>query len=68
MPTNVLILPEAKERIEKLAIENKLKIEILPRIGISNVEALNFSFFTYIITTTFYLPGLFFLWKKNKFF
>ena len=31
----VLILPEEKERIEKLGRENKLKIEILPRIGIS---------------------------------
>jgi len=31
----VLILPEEKERIEKLAIKNKLKIKILPRIGIS---------------------------------
>ena len=31
----VLILPEEKERIEKLALENKLKINILPRIGVS---------------------------------
>ncbi len=31
----VLILPEEKERIEKLAIKNKLKIKILPRIGVS---------------------------------
>lgn len=31
----VLILPEEKERIEKLAIINELKITILPRIGIS---------------------------------
>ena len=31
----VLILPEEKERIEKLAIENKIEIKILPRIGIS---------------------------------
>ncbi len=31
----VLILPEEKERIEKLAIKNNLKIKILPRIGIS---------------------------------
>ncbi|MCV0402000.1 MAG: YkgJ family cysteine cluster protein [Nitrosopumilus sp.] len=31
----VLILPEEKERIEKLAIKNKLEIKILPRIGIS---------------------------------
>ena len=31
----VLILPEEKERIEKLAIKNELKIKILPRIGIS---------------------------------
>ena len=32
----VLILPEEKERIEKLAIKNELKIKILPRIGISS--------------------------------
>ena len=31
----VLILPEEKERIEKLAKENKLEIKILPRIGVS---------------------------------
>ena len=31
----VLILPVEKEQIEKLAIENKIKIKILPRIGIS---------------------------------
>jgi len=31
----VLILPEEKERIEKLARKNRLKIRILPRIGIS---------------------------------
>ena len=31
----VLILPEEKERIEKMAEEKRLKIEILPRIGIS---------------------------------
>ena len=31
----VLILPEEKERIEKLAIKNKLRIKILPRIGVS---------------------------------
>ena len=31
----VLILPEEKERIEKLARKNRLKIKILPRIGIS---------------------------------
>ena len=31
----VLILPEEKERIERLAIKNKLKIKILPRIGVS---------------------------------
>ena len=31
----VLILPEEKERIEKLAIKNELEIKILPRIGIS---------------------------------
>ena len=34
----VLILPEEKERIEKLAIKNGLKIKILPRIGISKNE------------------------------
>ncbi|NND86000.1 MAG: YkgJ family cysteine cluster protein [Nitrosopumilus sp.] len=32
----VLILPEEKERIEKLAVRKKLKIKILPRIGISH--------------------------------
>ena len=31
----VLILPEEKERIEKLAELNGIKIKILPRIGIS---------------------------------
>ena len=31
----VLILPEEKERIEKLARKNQLKIQILPRIGVS---------------------------------
>ena len=31
----VLILPEEKERIEGLAKEKEIKIEILPRIGIS---------------------------------
>jgi len=31
----VLILPEEKEKIEKLAIKNNLKIKVLPRIGIS---------------------------------
>ncbi len=34
----VLILPEEKERIEKLANENGLKIKILPRIGISEIK------------------------------
>ena len=32
----VLVLPEEKKRIEKLAVQKKLKIKILPRIGISN--------------------------------
>jgi Fe-S-cluster containining protein len=32
----VLILPDEKERIEKLAKENNLDIKILPRIGVSN--------------------------------
>jgi Fe-S-cluster containining protein len=32
----VLILPEEKKRIEKLARENNIDIKILPRIGISN--------------------------------
>ena len=32
----VLILPEEKERIEKLAKQNGLEIKILPRIGVSN--------------------------------
>ena len=32
----VLILPEEKERIEKLAKSNGIKIKILPRIGISD--------------------------------
>ena len=31
----VLILPEEKEKIEKIATENKIKIKILPRIGVS---------------------------------
>jgi len=31
----VLILPEEKESIEKLAELNKIKIKILPRIGVS---------------------------------
>jgi len=31
----VLILPEEEERIEELARKNRLKIKILPRIGIS---------------------------------
>jgi len=31
----VLILPEEKEKIEQIAYVNKLKIKILPRIGIS---------------------------------
>ena len=31
----VLILPEEKERIEKLSKSNRLKIKIVPRIGIS---------------------------------
>ncbi len=31
----VLILPEEKDRIEKLAIKNGIEIKILPRIGIS---------------------------------
>lgn len=31
----VLILPEEKERIEKLADKNRINIKILPRIGIS---------------------------------
>ncbi len=34
----VLILPEEKERIEKLAAKNGLEINILPRIGISDEE------------------------------
>ena len=34
----VLILPEEKERIEKIAVKNNLKIKILPRIGISENE------------------------------
>ena len=32
----VLILPDEKERIEKLAKENNLDIKILPRIGVSD--------------------------------
>jgi len=32
----VLILPEEKEEIESLAKSNNLKVEIIPRIGISN--------------------------------
>jgi len=31
----VLILPEEKEKIERLAIKNRIEIKILPRIGIS---------------------------------
>ena len=31
----VLILPEEKERIERLALKNSIEIKILPRIGIS---------------------------------
>lgn len=34
----VLILPEEKERIERLANANRLKIKILPRIGISEIK------------------------------
>lgn len=34
----VLILPEEKERIEKLAEEKGIKINILPRVGVSNSE------------------------------
>lgn len=34
----VLILPEEKDRLEKLAITNGLKVEILPRIGISEIK------------------------------
>ena len=34
----VLLLPEEKRRIERLAEEKKLKITILPRIGISESE------------------------------
>lgn len=34
----VLILPEEKERIERLANTNGLKIKILPRIGISEIK------------------------------
>lgn len=39
----VLLLPDEKERIEKLGKENNLEIKILPRIGISkyqNVESI----------------------------
>ena len=39
----VLLLPEEKERIERLGKENNLKVEILPRIGISknqNIESI----------------------------
>ena len=32
----VLVLPEEKEKLEKLANENKMDILILPRIGVSN--------------------------------
>ena len=32
----VLILPDEKERIEKLAKENNLDVKIFPRIGVSN--------------------------------
>ena len=31
----VLILPEEKEKLEKFAIENKIQIKIVPRIGVS---------------------------------
>ena len=31
----VLILPEEKERLEKLALEKKIQIKIIPRIGVS---------------------------------
>jgi Fe-S-cluster containining protein len=34
----VLILPDEKERIESIAKEKKIKISILPRIGISNSQ------------------------------
>lgn len=37
----VLILPEEKERMEKLAEKKGLKIEILPRIGTSKIKSLN---------------------------
>ena len=37
----VLILPEEKERIEKLAKLNGLEIKILPRIGISEDKKFN---------------------------
>jgi Fe-S-cluster containining protein len=36
----VLVLPEEKERIEKLAIKNGMEIKILPRIGISEKKDL----------------------------
>lgn len=36
----VLILPEEKERVENLAKINKLKITILPRIGVSEKKGL----------------------------
>lgn len=35
----VLILPEEKNRIEKLAKENEIEVSILPRIGISNDDS-----------------------------
>lgn len=34
----VLILPDEKEKIENLAKEKKIKISILPRIGVSNSQ------------------------------
>ena len=36
-----MILPEEKERMEKLAEKKGLKIEILPRIGTSKIKSLN---------------------------
>ena len=32
---SVLILPEEKEKLEKLAIKNNIQIKIIPRIGVS---------------------------------
>ena len=32
----MLILPEEKEKLEKLAIEKKIQIKIVPRIGVSD--------------------------------